>query len=407
MTLQTIATKRYVRLDNPLNDYLFINGDQINVTSYNPTLDPNIKIVDGIHTIISAATNYVILDIVVPIGGVLPTTYGDVEFADKRKVKQITTIDDANIYQATNITLPFYDGTSNSFKNYDWRQYSSSYHAATITGFPTFIAKPITSIGNNHIINKYERPQINLQLYNYKFGPLIVTTTTLDGTTAITKNYNLPTYISAPQFTNVSIPIYLIPGFEDKDVIITFECYNISSEVMMTIFNPITLRASQKCPINTYVLQFMDRMGAMSTFSFPGRAYKNGNVTRKDYNQQVENYSTSAYQSPGSRTVKQIPLNTYIYTEDYSYFGNRNINIDDKVEMELNTLNERWNDSQNKMWGELISSPYVYLIENGDYNNRISVSIKTNNYDIDSFTNKRLVSKKIKIEYANQNKVNI
>lgn len=397
LALVTINSKRYVKLNNTPNDYLFVNGDQINITSVNPTNDPEIKVVDGIHTVISAATNYIIIDVVIPTGASLPTTTGIVEFADKRKVEEITATG-TTTYIANNVAMPIYDYSKTTFKDYDWRK-----HVATFDGTstaPIFIAKLTSSIANGHIINQYERPVVNLQFKDIADGSvLLVTQTTTDNLTTRLTSYTLP---SGNTYTNVSIPVYLIPGSEDKDITITFKYFSTDDGDVIDLFEPLTLKASKKCPINSYVLQFLDRNGALSTFSFPGRAYVNGQVTKKDFNQFFEDYATTRTSAPS-----KFENNTLPYQYNYQDFGLKTINVSDTITLELNTLNEQWNDSQNKMWGELISSPSVYLIVDGDYNNRIAVTVKDNSYDINSELNKRLTSKKIKIEYANKNNINI
>jgi hypothetical protein len=396
-TLVTINNKAYVRLNNTGSTLTFINGDQINITPNNPTSNPIINQLSGIHTVVEATTSYAIIDVIIPAGTTLPTSSGVIEYADGRKVRQITN-QPGDIYQGFVSAFPFYSKDGIDFKNYDWRLHSAAYW---INFDDTYLpysnnAYFASSIPNTIYIGKTEKPSLGINMVDYGYTQFTVTTTTLDNTLTNTKTYNVA---ANNRYINVYIPF--IPVSLTQDNIVTVRDGN-----SIQMFAPITFKMDNRCQINDYVLQFLDRRGGLSTFSFGARAYVNGKVVKKDYNKFFEDFQTTPVNN-NFQFVDKYQSGTYPYQYTYDDAGRTQIEITESLEMELNTLNQQWTDGQNELWEELITSPYVYLITDGDYTKRVNVQVKTMDYNTNTLKNKRLTSKKIMIEFSNKNNINI
>jgi hypothetical protein len=397
-TLVTINNKAYVRLNNTGSTLTFINGDQINITPDNPTQNEVINKISGIHTIVSATTSYAIIDVIIPAGTTLPTSSGVIEYADARRVRQITN-QPGDIYQAFVSTFPFYSKDGIDFKNYDWRVHSAAYYISfDDTPLPySNNAYFASSIPTELTVGKTEKPSLGINMVDYPFNRILVITRTPDYSAQTQKYYNVS---SNDGFANIYIPF--IPVSFTQDNIVTV--YDDSEPV--SILHQITFKIDNRCVINDYTLQFLDRRGGLSTFSFGARAYVNGKVVKKDYNKFFEDFSNTAVNN-SLQFVDKYKDGTYPYQYTYDDAGRTQIEITETVEMELNTLNQQWTDNQNELWEELITSPYVYLITDGDYANRVNVQVKTMDYNTNTLKNKRLTSKKIMIEFSNKNNINI
>jgi hypothetical protein len=145
-----------------------------------------------------------------------------------------------------------------------------------------------------------------------------------------------------------------------------------------------------------YDILFLDRMGSWSSFAFTGRSYEKGNITRTQYNQNVEGYIATG------------PRWTY-NTQDRGFL-NTHITTDTTIDLNTNWMTEQMAE----YFVELISSPETY-IKLADYSNAcdapisteyVSCNIVTSSYEVYQQRNKNLIKQSITVKLANNNIVN-
>jgi hypothetical protein len=144
-----------------------------------------------------------------------------------------------------------------------------------------------------------------------------------------------------------------------------------------------------------YSIIFLDRYGSWGSFAFTGRAYEKGNVTREQYNMDVQGKIASSQWTYD--LIDRGYINSYVTVEN---------TID---------LNTDWmNEQMAQYFTELISSPYTYFkISNYDEDCDIpdstayvSCNIVTSNYEKFKQRNKNLIKQSITIKLANNDMVN-
>jgi hypothetical protein len=144
-----------------------------------------------------------------------------------------------------------------------------------------------------------------------------------------------------------------------------------------------------------YSIIFLDRYGSWGSFAFTGRAYEKGNVTREQYNMDVEGKIVSSEWTYD--LVDRGYINSYVSVEN---------TID---------LNTDWmNEEMAQYFTELVSSPYTYFkVSNYDDDcdiptstKYVSCNIVTSNYEKFKQRNKNLIKQSITIKLANNDMVN-
>ena len=144
-----------------------------------------------------------------------------------------------------------------------------------------------------------------------------------------------------------------------------------------------------------YSIIFLDRYGSWGSFAFTGRAYEKGNVTREQYNMDVEGNIVSTEWTYD--LIDRGYINSYVSVEN---------TID---------LNTDWmNEEMAQYFTELVSSPYTYFkVSNYDEScdvpastEYVSCNIVTSNYEKFKQRNKNLIKQSITIKLANNDMVN-
>jgi hypothetical protein len=144
-----------------------------------------------------------------------------------------------------------------------------------------------------------------------------------------------------------------------------------------------------------YSIIFLDRYGSWGSFAFTGRAYEKGNVTREQYNMDVEGKIASSEWTYD--LIDRGYINSYITVEN---------TID---------LNTDWmNEEMAQYFTELVSSPYTYFkVSNYDEScdvpastEYVSCNIVTSSYEKFKQRNKNLIKQSITIKLANNDMVN-
>jgi hypothetical protein len=135
---------------------------------------------------------------------------------------------------------------------------------------------------------------------------------------------------------------------------------------------------------------FKDRLGAMSSFSFPLRKNRRIETTKKDYKKTTGFINTSL--SPDSWDYN--PIDNGIVT----------IYSDEKVTYTLNT--DWMTEEESAHFEELITSS-VTLIKFGDRFEYQPVKVLTSNFTTNYQRNKKLFLATIEVEISNQNNINV
>ena len=145
-----------------------------------------------------------------------------------------------------------------------------------------------------------------------------------------------------------------------------------------------------------YHILFLDRMGSWGSFAFTGRYYEKGNVTREQFNRDVQGYITG---------------NEWTYNTQDKGYVNSYISTDTTIDLNTNWMTEE----MAQYFSELISSPETY-IKKAIYDDEdcelpqsteyISCNILTSSYELFKKRNKNLIRQSITIKYANNDMVN-
>jgi hypothetical protein len=156
-----------------------------------------------------------------------------------------------------------------------------------------------------------------------------------------------------------------------------------------------TVNIDRRVQSQEYSIIFLDRYGSWGSFAFTGRAYEKGNVTREQYNMDVEG-----------------KINSSEWTYDLIDRGYINSYVSVENTIDLNT--DWMNEEMAQYFTELVSSPYTYFkVSNYDEScdvpdstAYVSCNIVTSNYEKFKQRNKNLIKQSITIKLANNDMVN-
>ena len=144
-----------------------------------------------------------------------------------------------------------------------------------------------------------------------------------------------------------------------------------------------------------YSIIFLDRYGSWGSFAFTGRAYEKGNVTREQYNMDVEG---------------KIDSSEWTYDLIDRGYINSYVSVENTIDLNTDWMNEE----MAQYFTELVSSPYTYFkVSNYDEDcdvpdstAYVSCNIVTSNYEKFKQRNKNLIKQSITIKLANNDMVN-
>ena len=156
-----------------------------------------------------------------------------------------------------------------------------------------------------------------------------------------------------------------------------------------------TVNIDRRVRSQEYSIIFLDRYGSWGSFAFTGRAYEKGNVTREQYNQDVEG---------------KIVSNEWTYDLTDRGYINSYLTVENTIDLNTDWMNE----DMAQYFTELISSPYTYFkisyydedCEIPASTKYVSCNIVTSNYEKFKQRNKNLIKQSITIKLANNDMVN-
>jgi hypothetical protein len=140
----------------------------------------------------------------------------------------------------------------------------------------------------------------------------------------------------------------------------------------------------KRCVINDYEIMFMDRMGAIGSFSFQLKDELNGTVKKTTYNKNIT--GSVASQRWGYSTTER---------------GMTSIGVSQEQELTLRT--NYMTEDENEYFAQLITSPYTWLRLGRDW---YACTISDTSFKIDRQNVKRLIKKEIKVKVSTQDSIN-
>jgi hypothetical protein len=144
----------------------------------------------------------------------------------------------------------------------------------------------------------------------------------------------------------------------------------------------------KRCPIEPYVIAFMDRFGSIMSYSFPLRAKESGKIKRDTYTKTID---------------YQPSVGSYANIYPTTAAGDTTYSVNLEKELELNT---NWmSDFMSESFEELLTSPYTW-IKMPD-NNYYACTVQETGFETERQKNKRLIRKTVKVKLANENVINI
>ena len=164
----------------------------------------------------------------------------------------------------------------------------------------------------------------------------------------------------------------------------------------------------RRVQINEYVISFLDRKGSFSSFAFQLKSYERGEVTRDEFNKDVQGFVTDG---EWGYNYQEFGFNTF------------NINVTKTLELNTNWMTQEMSD----YFQELTTSPQTFLklvqyvtTEDGEllldedgcpYHSAESTAyvpciVQTNSFEVYKQRNKNLIKQSIVVKLANNDNVN-
>ena len=351
----------------------FVVGDQINIVQADGgTANP---LVEGLHVVTAATSTYFEI-------GVLWTSVtnaaidGVVTYADNRKIATYD-ITDLSGKQVFNGAVRWAD-----FPDYDQTNYTLNANTKLwLTNQPrtNFYA----TLGQDIWLNAKAKPSKKIVFENSN-GEVFYKNTANTGSIlgiAVGPN-NLGTLTP----TTAALPLI-------KDDTTYYEFwYDDSGQKSVKYRVNIDRRES----IEEVDLVFLDRMGSMSSFAFQLKNYERGEVTRDEYNKDVQGFVSGGQ-----------------WKYDTHEFGFNTYQVSATKTLELNT---NWmTDEMARYFEELVTSPQCYmkrvtytcpdglLVTSTEY---VPVILVTNSYEVYKQRNKNLIKQTIVVKYSNNDVIN-
>lgn len=173
-----------------------------------------------------------------------------------------------------------------------------------------------------------------------------------------------------------------LPIIKDSTKWVEFYIGN-ASNVQLT--ERVRYYIDRRCPINSYQILFMDRLGSFGSFYFPLASTAKGKIERQTYNKKFGSNTGSVI------TYKSYDSGNTIYTV--------------VLEEEL-TLNSNWMSIEESIYfEELMTSPYTYIkMPDGNY---YACVVQETDFETQSSYSKKLRRKTITVKLSVNKPINI
>jgi hypothetical protein len=355
----------------------FVVGDQIVIAQSDGGLaNPNLE---GLFTVLSVGVGYLVVNS--PWSLVTNAAInGDITYADGRKTTTYNIIDNLNNY-VFNGALPWTEWPS--WNHLDYYLTGPSNEFLTSIPVNNFYATLSQDLWMNAVYGSMPGGTHKIIFTNPGGDMFEKDVTASDHVTGNAVGPN-----NAGTLTVISGTLPLIKPTTDYYQYYYEHAGNQVSQVY-------TVNIDRRVQSQEYSIIFLDRYGSWGSFAFTGRAYEKGNVTREQYNMDVEGKIDSSEWTYD--LIERGYINSYVSVEN---------TID---------LNTDWmNEEMAQYFTELVSSPYTYFkVSNYDEDcdipastKYVSCNIVTSNYEKFKQRNKNLIKQSITIKLANNDMVN-
>lgn len=355
----------------------FVVGDQINIIQAG-TANPNLE---GLQTVIAVGAGYLVVNspwsLITNAG-----LDGNIYYADGRRT---ITRDITNVlkYYVFNGAIPWKEWPSYLFSDY----YLSNPSDQFLTSIPkrNFYATLSQDLWMNAVYGGPGPGTHKIIFYNDSgdsFEKSVIATDHVTGNAVGPNNLGTLTVITG------TLPLI-------KPTTEYYAYYYEHNGSQVTTDYRVYIDRRER--YEEYSIIFLDRYGSWGSFAFTGRAYEKGQVTREQFNKDVQGYIDSGSGEWNYYLTDRGYTNSYISTET---------TID---------LNSNWmTEEMAAYFTELVSSPETYVKVSNYFENcempvsteYISCNIVTSNYEVFKKRNKNLIRQSITIKYANNDIVN-
>jgi hypothetical protein len=355
----------------------FVAGDQVNITQADlGVANPNLE---GLFTVLSVGVGFFVVNSLFSLV-TNATINGDVTYADGRKTVTYNIINNLNNY-VFNGALPWTEWPSWNYLDYFLTAPTKEF----LTSIPvlSFYATLSQDLWMNAVYGSMPGGTHKIIFTNPggdMFEKNVTASDHVTGNAVGPNNTGTLTVIAG------SLPL-INPTTEYYEYYYEHAGNQVSQVYRVNI--------DRRVQTQEYSIIFLDRYGSWGSFAFTGRAYEKGNVTREQYNMDVEGKIASSEWTYD--LIDRGYINSYVSVEN---------TID---------LNTDWmNEDMAQYFTELVSSPYTYFkVSNYDEScdvpastEYVSCNIVTSNYEKFKQRNKNLIKQSITIKLANNDMVN-
>ena len=358
----------------------FIVGDQIVITQADlGVANPNLE---GLFTVLVANPAYIVVNSLFSLVTDI-TIDGAITYADGRKTITRNLASVLNRY--------VFNG---AFKWTEWPSYN--YQDYMLNGiFDRFLTS--YPAGNNNMFATLSQDMWVNCIANQSPTPPDTMVFSNDGGNIFEKNVTAVDHVSGVSVGPNNFGVLTLVSGSGNLIEPTTEYYDFHYErngVISSARYRVTL--DRRIRTTEYSILFLDRMGSWNSFAFSLNSYEKGNVTREQFNKDVQGFINGSNQWDYELTDRGM-TNTYISTET-------------TIDLATNFMTM---DMAN-YFTELISSPFTYVKQSSYANDcdvpesteYISCNIVTSDYQIYNQRNKNLIKQNITIKLANNNIVN-
>ena len=353
---------------------IFQVGNQINITQADSgTANP---LLEGLHTVIAVSSTWI--DVNVPFSSITDANInGTINYADNRKVVS---------YEITSITAKkVFNGafTWVEFKSYDQDNFNpDGITKRWLTNQPQ--NEFYSTLGQDLWLNVRGRVGDRVYFENNAgevFAKTIVSNTSIQSVAVGCNNHGTLSAITGT-----------LPLIKDDTTYYDFWYSDAGAQDSIKYRVNIDKRTLNE----EYHICFLDRLGSFSSFAFQLKSYERGEVTRDEFNKDVQGYVSGG---------------EWGYKLDEFGFSTFNINVTKSIELNTNWMNEQMSGYFN----ELISSPQTFIKKvtyscvdgivptSTEY---IPCIVQTNSYEVFKQRNKNLIKETISVKLANNDNVN-
>jgi len=358
----------------------FIVGDQINIVQTGVGVtNPNLE---GLFTVLVANPLYIVVNSLWS-QIVNANKDGDITYADGRKTvnRNLTSVLNRYVF---NGAIKWTEWPSYNYQDYMLNGFTDKFLTSFPAGNKTMYATLSQDMWVNAIANNSPTPPDTMVFENSNGSIFQKNVTAVDHVSGISVGPN-----NFGALTLVFGSGNLIEPNTDF-----YEFYYERNGVVSSIRYMVTL--DRRIRTTEYSILFLDRMGSWNSFAFSLNSYEKGNVTREQFNKDVQGFINGSNHWDYELTDRGM-TNTYVSTET-------------TIDLATNFMTM---DMAN-YFTELISSPFTYVKQSSYANDcdvpvsteYISCNIVTSDYQVYNQRNKNLIKQNVTIKLANNNIVN-